>query len=192
MQGVALCGVVMVGRSRMEWCERLMAVSTCFRLSVFGRCRPHELINFEIGRRCSSCLYWAVSFLSWNVSDFCEATPCFEMHSDRSRFDVTRQDLGVLESCWPPAAMAPQKQWLSLTMVREEDDFRTFLGSSGSSWPDAMVAENQGGQCTVESERFDRRVRKIYDVYCRNNYIEKESAVEAIARKWLRPATINM
>ena len=63
------------------------------------------------------------------------------MHNDRSRFDVTPEDLGVLESSWPTAAMAPQKQWLSQKMVKTEEEFRTFLGSSG----DAKVAENQGG-----------------------------------------------
>ena len=105
---------------------------------------------------------------SWNVSGFCEATRYFKMHNDRSRLDLTPQDLGVLESSRPTAAMAPHQQWLSQGMVRWEEKFRKFLGSSGNGWPDAMVAENQGGQFTVESERFDRRVRKIQDVYCRN------------------------
>ena len=76
--------------------------------------------------------------------------------------------------------MAPHQQWLSQKMVGVEEEFRQFLGSSGSGGPDAMAAENQGGQCAVESETFDRRVRKIQDVYCRN--MPKKSAVEVIAR----------
>ena len=98
-----------------------------------------QLISFEICWRGSSfCSYWVLPFFTWKFSGFCQTTRSSEIHTDRSRFDVTPQHLGVLESSWPTAAMAPHQQWLSQKMLNVEGYVRKFLGSG---WPD----ESQGG-----------------------------------------------
>ena len=132
------CGDATVGRNGMMRCERLIGWSL-FPPFFFGRCQAPEflewrLIDFGIGR-CSGLWY----LFTWHFSGFsgfCEATCDFKMHRDRSCLDVTSQDLGVLQSSWPTAAMAPHQQWLSQGMVKREEAFRQFLGSSGSGWRD--------------------------------------------------------
>ena len=63
--------------------------------------------------------------------------------------DVTPQDLGILESCWPTAAMAPHQPWLSQGMVELEEDFRQFLGSS---WSDETRVAYLECNCNTSSD----------------------------------------
>lgn len=174
--------------SGAEWNSVMWKADGCFHFSVFGRCQAHEflewpLIDFEIGRRCSSSCLSQV-FVKPHVISRCIMIAAV--------FAVTPQDLGVLESCRPTAAMAPPHRWLSQKMLKVEDFFRKFLGSNRSGWPDAGCPKTTVVyvECKCNTSTGWLICCGVWNVWlqhCRNTL--NNQLLKLLIGKCLRPAT---